>query len=240
MPIAASVDVQFTIAVDGAGQAVASSTDFAASDSSGTQFETAVFTPSAGSALVVFIDIRHAASLVTFSSVTYGAAGRTFGTGTAFPAALVTDLQGITTHALYVLPNVAAAPITVQLEVATGTTRSQVISVVEVPGASVTQDGAWVVNKGGAANTALALDVTTLNPNSVVIYHMAKDFAAGEPVAFSGATALAAGDTTQTSQFNDLQFASAFEEVATAGPAGASASWTTGENVIGSAIEIRR
>ncbi|MEM6825014.1 MAG: hypothetical protein AAF566_07875 [Pseudomonadota bacterium] len=240
MPTAASVDVEFSIHVAAGGQAAILDTVFSASDGTSTQFETAEITPSEGSCLAVFIDVRQASSLVTFGLLTHGAAGRTFGTGTAFPAALIADLQGITTHALYVLPDMAAAPITLQMEVSSGSTRSQVITVVEVVGALASQDGAWALNKGGAANTSLALDLTTLNSNSVVIYHIAKDFADGEPVSITGATALGSGDTGETSQFNDLQFATAFEEVAAPGSAGASASWTTGENVIGSAIEIRR
>lgn len=239
MPTAASVNVDFTINVDASGLLPGLAAIFASSDSMPTLFETAEFTPMTGSSLVVFVDFRHASSLVGLTSATYGPAGRAVGTGTAFPIAHLTDLQGITTHLVFVLPNMVATPMTVQIETDT-TTRSQVITVVEVPGAAMIQDGASSLSSGGAANTDLTLALTTLYADSFVLYHMAKDFAPGEAVTLAGATELASGDTGEASLFNDLQHATAFVATGPAGAQSVQATWATGENVIGSAVEIRR
>lgn len=239
MPTAASVNVNFTINVDTSGLFPGLSAILASSDNTQSLLETAVFTPTAGSTVAVFVDFRHASSLVGVNSVTYGAEGRAVGMGSAFPAAILTDLQGITTHMVFVLPNMSAGPITVQIETAT-TTRSQVVTVVEVPGAAATQNGAYALSSGGAANTDLTLGLSTLYDDSVVLYHMAKDFAPGEAVVLGGAMELASGDTGEASLFNDLQHATAYVAAGPAGPQSSQATWVTGENVIGSAVEIRR
>ena len=114
------------------------------------------------------------------------------------------------------------------------------ITVIEVPGALSVQDGASTLASGGAANTDLTLGLTTLYDDSIVLFHMAKDFAPGETLILEGTTELVAGDTGQTSLFNDLQHATAYVAAGPAGALSAQASWTTGENVIGSAVEIRR
>lgn len=197
--------------------------------------ETASFTAN-GRPLIVVASTRNSSSADTTGTVTVGAPGRAFGTGTP----LNFRARGRRTSnesQVWFIANPGTGAVTIQHQ-SSLTTNGVQIAVFEVEGAS---DVTTAATAGGTNVTSISTTVTTTGGNDGVL-HIVNRFQgdlAANPITLTGVENVLSNDNTGgTGASTDLTIAIGYERAASAGAYAAAASWPTAATVGGLAIEI--
>lgn len=211
----------------------------------GTQIESGSITigSEANRVLVVLVFANEFSIADTFgvSSVTFGTAARSYGTGTALTQQDLIDGEAFTAAAAFTLVAPSGTG-TVQVEL-DNSTRAIGLVCAEISGAdqaSTVTDTATATD--GSSATSLALGITTSDNNALLIGGVMRSFgeaSAGNFTPDGGTTELEDAISGTDTNSQDIIFTAFAKTVASAGAATIGTSWSTAKHCTGVALEIK-